>query len=218
VKFGFKTSEDAVTWTVFRYLQNQNALGRVAEAADHAVALSRPRLLLWGVEVPPSSNGDTDIEAQLQEISMQLDTSQCRRTEPDVIVDFGAMGVVFIEVKFQSGHDCLRTNHRNWDRYLGSGFSDTKAVRQTGLYELTRNWRFAKELAAGRPFTLVNLGPASLFARERWRLEPWSASLDGATGGRFSLVPWLCLLGSVPLEPWIGEFCKDRKLLEPSDA
>jgi len=208
-KFRFETSEDAVTWTVFRYLQAQGALARIAEVAEHAVADAQARLVLWGVEVPPP-DGLSDIEGRLETISRQLGESPNRRTEPDAIVDFGHDGVVVIEAKLRSGNDQLRADHAHWDRYLGQGFSDRATARQTGLYELSRNWRFAKALAGERLFTVVNLGPSPLFEDER--LTTWRGCLD-TTGGRFSLVSWDQLLRPIRLAPWMSAFCSERHLI-----
>jgi hypothetical protein len=210
-KFGFGTSEDAVTWTVFRYFQDHGALGRLAKAAEHAMAVAQARLVLWGVEVPPVLDGVSDIETRLEAISRQLSESPNRRTEPDAIVDFGDDGVMFIEAKLSSGNDQLKADHPNWDRYLGAGFRDCATIGTTGLYELSRNWRFAKELADGRPFTVVNLGPSSVFAEER--LAIWARCLDAAAG-RFTTLSWHRLLSTVPLQPWMSRFCHERGLFE----
>jgi hypothetical protein len=62
VKFGFETSEDAVTWTVFRYLQDRHSFRGLAQAAEHATTAASARLALWGVEVPSPLDAISSIE------------------------------------------------------------------------------------------------------------------------------------------------------------
>jgi hypothetical protein len=212
-KFGFGTSEDAVTWTVIRYFQTRGLLGDLIELTQHVAADPvEARVLLWGVEIPPPADA-SEAEAQLESASRTLGESSHMRTEPDALIELGSAGIVVIEAKHGSKNDHLSEDHPNWQRYLNVGFTDAVAVRHTGLYELTRNWRFGCELAAGRPFTLVNLGPSSLFGDQR--LETWTRALDTSLGRRFVRLSWNQLLRRQHLEPWMAEFCRERGLLMP---
>ena len=97
-----------VTWTVFRYFQNHNnGLMRVAARVGLEVqAGGSPRLLFWGVEVPKAPSGASDLEQRLATISTELGEREDRRTEPDVILDFGPSGIVAIETKHRTRLNC----------------------------------------------------------------------------------------------------------------
>jgi hypothetical protein len=168
------------------------------------------RLLLWGVEMPVPADFVSRIERRLETISRELGESSNRRTEPDAIVELGDAGLIVVEAKLRSANDRLSEDHAHWQRYVDKGFANETAVRETGLYELTRNWRFEHELAAGRPFTLVNLGSSTLF--EDPRLEKWFQALDHSVQGRFVRMSWQHLLHGLSLESWMSEFCRQRGL------
>src|ERR1700723_3110246 len=56
-KFGFSTSEDALTWSVFSYLQQGGLLSDIVRSLGllPTPPASEPVLLLWGSPVPPNS-------------------------------------------------------------------------------------------------------------------------------------------------------------------
>jgi hypothetical protein len=206
-------SEDAVTWTVFaelipsgRLLQIFQTLGCLAVNAVH-----EPKVLLWGVPLPIDDPDTGSIRSRLIEISKSLRENPQSRTEPDVILDFRAAGVIFVEVKHRSRNDLMPANYHGWSRYLQSApaFRDPDGVRQTGLYELARNWRFAWELAENRPFTLVNLGPTKLL--EGPELDAFANCLSAESNGQFKKIPWFRLREVMAPEPdWLSKFLKLR--------
>lgn len=215
-KFGFSSSEDAVTWTVFRYLQRTEQLAAIADIVGHVVnPQRRPTLLLWGVELTDEGPTPAGVVAQrLARASTMLGERSHSRTEPDVILDFGADGALVIEAKYRSGNDHLRADHHSWVRYIHAGVRDASGVRASGLYELTRNWRFAAALADGRPLTVVNLGMPALADDER--VLAWVKSLDLSAGGHFATATWAALLKTVRLEPWMKAYCVERELTRES--
>jgi len=169
-KFGYSTSEDAVTWTVMSFLvslpaQLQNAVwDRVCGMA--APAGQMPTTLVWGVGLP-SSPSASKIRTQFENLADQVGEHPSYRTEPDIIVDFGEDGLLFVEVKYRSPNDVIKPkDFSKFDPYLnfGKAFTKPKQVKQTGLYELARNWCFLHALGQGRPVKLINLGPKSLFS------------------------------------------------------
>jgi hypothetical protein len=130
--------------------------------ADQALATG-PILLLWGTPVGGDARGE-EIRKRLMDLCANLQESANSFSEPDVIIDLGRDGVVFIEVKYRSGNDFRPVNYGGWTRYnlrqLSWHFENVKA---SGCYELARNWCLLKGLAVERPACLVNLGPAKLF-------------------------------------------------------
>lgn len=219
-RFGFSTSEDALTWTVFSWMAGlpPEAQVDIFEALLGVRADSAPRVLLWGTDI--TNGGGEDVRDALVGAANKLDEQKRSRSEPDVVLDFGPAGVVFIEVKYRSGNDRLAGNSEKWDRYLGDtdAFADPDAVRESGLYELARNWRFASELRDGRPMTLVNLGRSDLFRpRESARLDRLESGLSVSDDARLLRLDWGSFLnvcsGVVPFPAWLSDYLGRRELL-----
>lgn len=221
-RFGFSTSEDAVTWVVFSYLLRS---GRLLSALQGAGLLPNvapqtvPTLLLWGSPLDAQLRGRM-IADQLAALCDELGEDSDRRSEPDVIVDLGPSGLIFIEVKFQSGNDCLNPKSPKWSRYDSASWLNWRLddVSASGCYELARNWCLMKGLANTRPATLVNLGPARLFAgSEGARLARFVRGLDTDGQSQFKSVTWADLLEPILADApsWFVRFCRsDRKLVD----
>ncbi len=156
-KFAFETSEDAVTWTVFRYLLERQETMRALGLPE----LEPERVMFWGCPYPCGSStqlrdGLIDVlHGELAEVRSSL-------TEPDVVLA-SRQKLVFIEVKYRSPNDQVCGSDK-FERYLSGNqdlFSATPSeTRQAGWYELTRNWVAGSKLAArlGLDFVLVNIG------------------------------------------------------------
>jgi hypothetical protein len=73
LKFGFSSSEDALTWTVFSFLRLNGQLGGIGRdcgiMSDNA---EEPCMLLWGVPQPPASLRSVSIRKQVIEICDRL--------------------------------------------------------------------------------------------------------------------------------------------------
>src|SRR5262249_55115107 len=145
VRFGFDTSEDAVTWVVFTYLLRS---GHLSEALKRAGVISTrqtltitPTLLLWGTPIDTCARG-LEIRERLEKLCVSLGERSNSFSEPDVIIDLAERGMVFIEVKYLSKNDCKSPEYRGWKAYAHTPrscwqFEDVKA---SGCYELARNW------------------------------------------------------------------------------
>jgi len=85
-----ESSEDALTWTVVRYLEQE---GRLAAVVSHLELLPKvdeePVVLFWGSESPGTKSNAAS--ARLTEIARDLGETK-KRTEPDAILDFGLVG------------------------------------------------------------------------------------------------------------------------------
>jgi hypothetical protein len=216
-KFGFITSEDALTWTAFRRLQLRECLRATLHSAG-IIQSSRgdePALLLWGAPVPDDDARAVALSMKLEDVSIVITEDSRRRTEPDVVLDFGAEGIVLVEVKHRSGNHVSARGH--WDRYLNAAcFNDLRRAEQCGLYELVRNWRFAHDIAADRPFALVNLGPERLFRSPA--LDAFGQSLAAAGRGRFVKLAWNRLVSApcVRNDEMLCRFLEERGVLASS--
>ena len=218
-KFGFSTSEDAVTWVVFTHLlqpgQLIKGLRRIGVATG-AARNNNATLLLWGVPINGGDRGD-ETRGQLTSCCVSLGEDPKSLSEPDVIIDLGDGGLVFIEVKYRSGNEFKEEDYPGWKKYLGSSTLAWRSdeVKRSGCYELARNWRLLNVLAGNRSATLVNLGPPSLFQGKKGaELERFIAALGTSKRSQFKKVTWSELLGEVlPEAPkWFSEFCDDRGL------
>lgn len=222
IKFGYSTSEDALTWTVFKHLHESGTLLDVLRRAGLPIpdGATRPEaMLLWGVPIPPDRAGDDRgrrLRARLEAVADRLGEDPTSRTEPDVVIDVGDFGVLVIEVKHRSGTDVKAAGYGGWDRYYPAHGPIPYAadVRASGCYELARNWRFGLELAADppRPFTLACLGPESLFrGRGAEVLRPFEACLPTEATARFQKLRWDDLLRAIPRPPdWLVDYVDRR--------
>lgn len=196
-RFCSDASEDALTWTVLRRLEQNKRLDvfRGADGSD------MPDLLLWGAAV---SGAGADLAAQgLEAVSLDHGERKDSRSEPDVTLIWPDL-VLIAEAKYQS-QNLRQPKYPNFCRYLrreGLFSVPCGDVADAGFYELTRNWVLGVALAErlGRDFMLVNLGPPGLaaaaetFAKlvsqtsssRRFTYRSWSSLLPASLQGRYS--------------------------------
>jgi len=220
-KFGFETSEDAVTWTVFNYLKQKRFLCESLKLSGVDWLIQKdiePTVLLWGVPVPGTERRGIDIRKNLSTILDQIGEDPQKYSEPDAILDFGDIGIVVIEVKYRSPNDMLDKKSPKWEKYLrnNSAFGDIIGVKKSGYYELARNWRIAWELAGGRSMALLNLGPDSIFkGNAGQKIREFSKWLRQKNTQKFIDVTWTRFFEGVSVHPqWFDRYLKERNLLE----
>jgi hypothetical protein len=195
-KFTYSTSEDAVTWTVFRWLQQERALGLVAGAIGSRPPQGDPEILFWGA---PVGGRPTDLSEELKTICLGIDGNRDRLTEPDVVIAWPTE-VFFVEVKYRAKNE-HKSGYGHFPLYTtGAGAEGLFAlppaeVAAEGWYELTRNWRIGSEVARERVagFTLVNLAPT----RRKSEASAFRATIAQANAHRFAFLTWKQLLGLV---------------------
>lgn len=207
-KFCFETSEDAVTWTVFRALQQARELSLLVADAEPADDVS---LVLWGA--PAGGSRAYEVALALEEISHGLREDKRRRSEPDAVVVWNDVTVV-VEAKYLSGNDS-RPDYVNFDRYLGRRelfLAPAELVKADGWYELVRNWRIGIELSERLDtsrFVLVNLGPSEL----KISAVAFEGSLAQHASRSFLHLTWSALLDRVRAkEDWLDEYARTRGL------
>lgn len=214
VKFCSESSEDAVTWTVFLGLQRAGRLREILSKLGCGISQAvdaEPVMLLWGVPIPSDSQNGVAVRDRLVAIADAIGERANSRSEPDVILDFGDAGVVFIEVKHRSANELKDATYGGWKKYLqqSPAFLDADEVRKTGMYELARNWRFVWDLAEQRPLWLVNLGPAELSNDPH--LADFGKQLNQDARRQFQFISWQQFVNEIGADPdWLLEFLNSR--------
>lgn len=171
-----------MTWMVFTHiLRSGQLLGALRQAgliADTAL-MATPTPLLWGAPVDAGARGK-EIQGRLRELCAGLREDPNSFSEPDVIVDFGEHGVMFIEVKHQSGNDLKPVDYAGWPRYASAAPLAWRIedVKGSGCYELARNWCLVRLLSDGRPATPGQ--PGSVPTVRRCRRRTPGSFRDGA--------------------------------------
>lgn len=216
-RFGFETSEDAVTWTVFRYLQQSARVRERLVAAGNIVAAraqAEPTMLLWGSPFPAADAKGRQIKSTLLEILNALGEHSRSYAEPDVLLDFAEGGVVAIKATYRERNEQKGDSYTGWKSYVSSdAFRDAPAAKRTGFYELVRNWRIVWELSSGRPSSLINIGTARL-ASDKPALDQFHAALTTGPDRQFRVMTWMQLLGDVSqLPPWLRTWVESRDLI-----
>ena len=136
-RFGFETSEDAITWTVFRYLQQSGRLRERLAASGNIVAAraqAEPAMLLWGSPLPAMDAKGRHLRSRLLAIMNALGENTRSYAEPDVLLDFNEAGIVAIEATYRSSNEHKGESYTGWKSYVSSeAFCDAPAAKKTGL-------------------------------------------------------------------------------------
>ena len=174
----------------------------------------RPVMLLWGCPIPPGTKKGRAFQAELIAASDAVGERLSSRTEPDVVIDAGDAGIVFIEMKLHSGND-VRTDDKRFERYLKKGtFFNPAAAAESGYYELVRNWSLGTAMAIDRPFHFVNLGPDRIFDEPKYqsRWQSFRAGIGNVHGLNFCQVRWSLISDTLSASSanWISDFVTAR--------
>jgi hypothetical protein len=220
VKFGFETSEDAVTWTVFSHLQNTQIIRESLKVLG-VEWLNRvpdePSLLLWGAPVPIDDQRGTETRNKLIKVLNEIGEDPKKFSEPDVIMDFGDFGIVIIEVKYHSPNDVLNSKSPKWEKYIfeTDAFLNISGVKESGYYELARNWRIGWGLSGKRLLVILNLGQDFLFQGSKGEAFDYFCScLRIDDSHKFMKLTWTKFLNSMQNIPeWFSIYTRNRSLV-----
>lgn len=212
-KFCAETSEDAVTWTVFRWLHQGGHSALVPSLCGLARPKSASSLLLWGA--PAGGEEAEQVRQRYEQVSDALGEKPRRRTEIDVLLVWDDL-IAAVEVKYRSPNDRKSGRADRLERYVQPRLfaAEVESVNELGFYELARNWTLGSALAEAldRRFLLVNLGPERL----RADVDMFRAQLRESDARRAAFLSWVELadgfqsLRSVP--DWIEAYMEARGL------
>ena len=206
-RLGNENSEDALSWNVFRSLQEADLLGRAAVPLAREPVEGSPKLYLWGCEITDSSLRSSS------ELSHALDTlepTHRQQTEPDIMLRIPGWGWMVIEAKLNSGMPTIADSAKTPDaveawiaRYADAcpEAIDSAALRAADPKcvpgQLLRNVAVASRLRAeGERAHVVALVPATA------SYDPAALTTPFLTGAvSFGTVTWEALQNAVATDP-----------------
>jgi hypothetical protein len=100
-RLGHENSEDALTFNVFRSLQEASCVQLVAELVTGRSLSKEPELFLWGRHI--NRDGSSEDWSELQAIRDRVEPGHGQQTEPDVCLHVRGWGWIFVEAKFDFG-------------------------------------------------------------------------------------------------------------------
>jgi len=158
-KFGYTTSEDALTWTLFRYAQTSNRLPSIIKYITGTVPTGATDIYFWGVSANNNGFISNTKYQHLVEFLRGIGENKQSLSEPDIIIEDDKSVIIF-EVKFNSLNDRQKCSAK-WEKYYSKKYFTQSILDKDGLqeYQLIRNWFIGNELAqqSGKSFYLVNL-------------------------------------------------------------
>ena len=98
-RLGHENSEDALSFNVFRTLQETRSLGLVAELITGRPS-AEPDLFLWGRHI---ARHGSEVWEGLEQARSSVEPAHRQQTEPDVCLHVPGWGWIFIEAKFGFG-------------------------------------------------------------------------------------------------------------------
>lgn len=128
-RLGNENSEDAVSFNVFRSLQEAGALSEAARLFAGVDVTTPPELIVWGRRLDRAA---THPVPELQAALADLEAWPGQQTEPDVILRVPRWGWIFVEAKLASPTSTLKGKPeklKGWGTiYGGSGIFDLDAI------------------------------------------------------------------------------------------
>jgi restriction endonuclease-like protein len=204
-RLGYENSEDAVSWNVFRSLQEGSQLHLAASVLAGVEFDGEPELILWGRRI------DHDATAPVPEIKLALDDlepTHAQQTEPDVVLRLPGWGWIFIEAKLSSPTSTYAGRAgrlKTWiERYadpsqnLFDAAALTAARAETFPEQLLRNVAVADRVRASNERAVV---VALVRQQHAHKVDGWAG--DYLTpGGRVTTASatWEKLYAAVPAE------------------
>jgi hypothetical protein len=167
--------------------------------------------------VPNDDQSGMEIRNRLIKVLNEIGEDPSKFSEPDVIMDFGEFGIVIIEVKYRSPNDILNNSSPKWDKYIleTDAFLNPESIKESGYYELARNWRIAWDLAGKRPLVVLNLGQDFLFQGSKGGdLNYFCSCLRIDNSHKFMTLTWTRFLKDLSNMPeWLSKYLKEQQLV-----
>ena len=217
-RLGNENSEDALSWNVFRSLQEAGALGRVARGLVGADVPDDVELFLWGSRV--TATGIEPAPA-IKSALNALEPSRGRRTEPDIVLRIAGWGWLVIEAKLNSATPRLKEDRlEQWiERYArpSGGVLDEAALAAADPAripgQLLRNVALANRLRdTSERSHVVALVPSTSRTDLGSLVRPFVAATGPVT---FSTATWEMIHDSTGEDPATGplrDYLRDKSV------
>jgi hypothetical protein len=101
-RLGHERSEDALSWNVFRSLQEAGCLHRMAQQVTGLDCAAEPRLFLWGIELTGDALTPWDLLIAARERFERRLPVERPKTQPDIALFLAGRYLIHIEAKFTS--------------------------------------------------------------------------------------------------------------------
>jgi hypothetical protein len=111
-RLGAERSEDALTWNVFRSLQEAGCLGRIAEFITGDTTPIEPFLYLWGICLTDNEFEPWDLLVAARERFEPALPVVRPLTEPDIALHLPGKYLILIEAKFTSANTLYQQGPR----------------------------------------------------------------------------------------------------------
>jgi len=212
-RIGFNTSEDALSWTVFRYSQKLDNISALMKYITGEKASEEITVYYWGV--PLNKKGEINNEKQdyIQKLLIDMGEKQDTLSEPDIILE-DSDSVVFFEVKLSSSND-YQTPSDKWNTYKNNSYFQKDITTLSGKYpyQLFRNWYIGNKFAEqkNRKFYLINL---VLKRPKDKETELLKSIINETDSSRFKTITWNELLNNCftkELPEWLITWLRNRK-------
>jgi hypothetical protein len=162
-RMNLEKSEDALSWNVFRSLQEAGCLAQVANVLIGETHPEEPILYLWGIRISGDSFEPWDLLIAARERFESNLPVERPLTEPDIALHLPGRYLVLIEAKFTCANTFYEQGKRKDDQSLTMDellaiYQDTElrlldpkkaAERDRVPYQLWRNTVFAEWMAQG---------------------------------------------------------------------
>jgi len=225
-RLGGENSEDALSWNVFRSLQEAGKLSEVVSLMTGMVHAEHPRLYLWGIRVDDDSFEPWDLLIAARERFESRLPVKRPLTEPDIGLHLPGKYLVLIEAKFTSPNPVYTRGPRKdarsltldelLDIYWDSSLQILDPAKARGShaihYQLWRNTVFA-EWMASRDSTQTVAAHVSL-VREAGVTDDaraFSALLTDTKSSHFRQVTWEIILAKIEDNlPQLGSYLANK--------
>lgn len=162
-RIGRDNSEDAVTWNVFRFMENENLLQEFLSELTSKDA-QNPEVIYWSY-----SQSEKDTWSDLRQAREEFEVNPKKGSEPDLIIKT-SKALFFVEAKLTATNETTpssnslavlekyQTGGNHWYQEVFKSSFETIAIVNR-KYELLRFWLLGSRIARklGLAFFLVNL-------------------------------------------------------------
>jgi len=220
-RFGLENSEDALTWNVFRSLQEAGCLHQVAHRITGQDIQAEPYLFLWGICLTGDTFEPWDLLIAARERFESNLPVKRPLTEPDIALYLPGHYLILIEAKFTSPNPFYTDGPRKDARSLTKAelldtyqsrelyFLDVERARNSDrvYYQLWRNMVFAEWMA--RQHGIQNHAFIANLTRrgtETAACESFRRLLQMNYGGQFVHLSWEDVCRSTGPAGWLDSY------------